>query len=87
MSKTVELEFGGEFALWYYDNVMTKASKILLPYEKKWVALNAKRDRVLASANDVKTLAEKLRRMKIARGQAVMTWVFPFDSSFSPFNG
>lgn len=76
-----------EFVLWYYNIVMTKASKILLPYENKWVALNTKGDKVLASAKDVEGLTSKLKRMGVKKDRATLTWVFPFASSYAPFNG
>jgi hypothetical protein len=65
---------------------MTKTSKLLLKYENKWVALNKKGDRVLASAKDAKVLSNKLDSMKVKRGDAVLTWVFPFNQSYAPFN-
>lgn len=65
---------------------MTKTSKILLKYENKWVALNKKGDKVLASANDPKVLSEKLDSMKVKKGTAVLTWVLPFNQSYAPFN-
>ena len=36
---------------------------------------------------DVKKLAERLEKLKIKQGEAVMTWVFPFKQSLSPLNG
>lgn len=66
---------------------MTKASKILLPYENKWVALNIKGDKVLASARDVEELTNKLEKMRVKKDRATLTWVFPFASSYAPFNG
>lgn len=72
--------------LWYYRNVMTKASKLLLPYEKKWVALSKDGLKVFASANNIGSLGKKLEALKIKRDMATMTWVFPFESSFAPFN-
>ncbi|MBI3443486.1 hypothetical protein HY008_02350 [Candidatus Woesebacteria bacterium] len=65
---------------------MTKASKILLPYENKWVALTPKGDKVIASARDVKVLSKKLELLKIKKEKAVMTWVFPFSQSLAPLN-
>ena len=65
---------------------MTKTSKILLPYENKWVALNKNGNEVLASAKDAKVLSEKLDLMRIKKGEAILTWVFPFKQSFAPFN-
>lgn len=65
---------------------MTKTSKIFLPYENKWVALNKKGDEILASAKDVKILSEKLDSLKVKKGEATLTWVFPFKQSFAPFN-
>ena len=65
---------------------MTKTSKLLLKYENKWVALNKKGDEVLASARDARVLSTKLDTMGIKRGEAVLTWVFPFRQSYSPFN-
>lgn len=65
---------------------MTKTSKILLPYENKWVALNKKGDKVLASAKDALILDKKLKELKIKKGEAILTWVFPFRQSFAPSN-
>ena len=73
--------------LWYYNNVMTKVSKILLPYENKWVALSRDNKKVIASGKDVKVLTDKLKKMKVKKDQAVLTWVFPFTSSYAPLNG
>jgi hypothetical protein len=66
---------------------MTKASKILLPYENQWVALNTKRDKVLASAKDVGELTNKLEKKGIKKDRTTLTWVFPFASSYAPLNG
>ena len=63
---------------------MAKASNILLPYENKWVALTNDNKRVIAFAKDVKVLTNKLRKLKIAKGDAVMTWVPRFDGWYSP---
>ncbi|KKR39605.1 hypothetical protein A2210_02540 [Candidatus Woesebacteria bacterium RIFOXYA1_FULL_40_18] len=65
---------------------MTKTSKILLPYENKWVALNIKGDKVLAAAKDAKVLSEKLDSLKIGRDEAVMTYVPSFRGWYSPYN-
>jgi len=65
---------------------MTKTSRLLLPYENKWVALSKGGDKVLASAKDAKVLSEKLDSLKVKKGEAVLTWVFPFRQSFAPFN-
>ena len=65
---------------------MTKVSKLLLPYENKWVALSKDGMKVFASARSVDTLGKKLETLKIKKDMATMTWVFPFESSFAPFN-
>jgi hypothetical protein len=65
---------------------MTKSSKILLPYENRWVAINKNEDKVLASAKDVVALDKKLNNLGIKKGEAILTWVFPFKQSFAPFN-
>jgi len=65
---------------------MTKAAKILLPYENKWVALSSKGNKVLASAKDVKSLSDKLDERKIGRTEAVMTFVPSFKGWYSPYN-
>ncbi|OGM05842.1 hypothetical protein A2125_02650 [Candidatus Woesebacteria bacterium GWB1_43_5] len=65
---------------------MTKASKILLPYENKWVAVAKNKDKVLASAKDVVALDKKLNNLGIKKGEAILTWVFPFKHSFAPYN-
>jgi hypothetical protein len=79
-------EVEGKLDLCYYNNNMTKAAKILLPYENKWVALNKNKDKVLASAKDVKVLGEKLEAKKVKKGEAILTWVFPFSHSIAPSN-
>ena len=61
-----------------------KTENILLPYENKWVALNPKGDKVITFAKDVKVLTKKLRKLKVAKGDAVMTWVPRFDGWYSP---
>lgn len=65
---------------------MTKASKLLLPYENKWVALSKDGSKVFASANNISALGRKLEILKVKRDKATMAWVFPFKSSFAPFN-
>ena len=65
---------------------MTKASKLLLPYENKWVALSKDGMKVFASARSISTLGRKLETLKIKKDMATMAWVFPFESSFAPFN-
>lgn len=70
----------------YYNNVMTKAARILLPYENKWVAVDKKEDRVLAFANDFVVLDRKLKGLGIKKGEAILTWVFPFKQSYAPYN-
>jgi len=65
---------------------MTNTSKALLHYESKWVALNIKKDKVLASASNVLALDKKLRSLKFKRDEVILTWVFPFNQSISPFN-
>lgn len=60
------------------------SSNILLPYENKWVAVSKDGKKVVASATDVKVLSEKLEKLNIA--DAIMTWVMPFNHSFSPFH-
>ena len=65
---------------------MTKASKLLLPYENKWVALSKNGLKVFASARNVDTLAKKLEALKIKKDMVTMSWVFPFESSFAPFD-
>lgn len=66
---------------------MTKSAKILLPYENKWVALNTKGDKVIASAKDAKKLSDKLDSLDVGRDEAVMTYVPPFKGWYSPYNG
>ena len=63
---------------------MTKTSKLLADYENKWVALNKKGDKVLAFARDFKILSNKLQSLGINKGNAVLTWVFPFKKSYAP---
>ncbi|MCX6706289.1 MAG: hypothetical protein NTV24_04290 [Candidatus Woesebacteria bacterium] len=65
---------------------MTKATKLLLPYENKWVALSKKGTKVFASAKSIDILSKKLETLKVTKDMATMAWVFPFESSFAPFN-
>jgi hypothetical protein len=65
---------------------MTKTAKLLLPYEKKWVAINRRGDKILASAKNVKVLSDRLDSMGVKKGDAVLTWVFPFRQAYAPFN-
>ncbi|PIU71671.1 hypothetical protein COS80_02035 [Candidatus Woesebacteria bacterium CG06_land_8_20_14_3_00_39_27] len=65
---------------------MTKATKLLLPYENKWVALSKDGMKVFASAKNISALGKKLETLKVNKDRATMAWVFPFESSFAPFN-
>ena len=65
---------------------MTKTTKLLFPYENKWVALSKDGMKVFASAKNIDTLGKKLETLKIKKDMATMAWIFPFESSFSPFN-
>ena len=65
---------------------MTKTSKLLSAHENMWVALNKKGNKVLASAKNVKILSDKLESLNIKKGEAVLTWVYPFKQSIAPYN-
>lgn len=56
---------------------------ILLPYEKKWVAVTPDNRKVIAADEHFEKLSRKLERLKIKKTEAILTWVFPFDSYIS----
>lgn len=56
--------------------------KILLGYEKKWVALTPNRDKVLEAASTFKALVAKIKNIKDKN--TVVTYVLPFDGYYSP---
>lgn len=55
---------------------------ILEPYEKKWVALSPDGKRVVAAASTIKSVDKKLDKM--GEKDAVLTFVLPFNKSYSP---
>lgn len=61
---------------------MAKIKNPLLNYENKWVALNNKQDKVVASANDLKNLHQKINKLKTKN--VVLTWVPPFNVALAP---
>ena len=61
---------------------MTKATKLLLPYENKWVALTTDRKKVVASGRTIKELDKNLIKQRIKN--VVLTKVLPFDQVLSP---
>jgi hypothetical protein len=61
---------------------MKKPSRLLIPYQNKWVALTEDRKKVVASDKDVKKLTEKLTKMK--KKDVILTYVIPMDKYYSP---
>ena len=57
-------------------------STILSSYVNKWVALTSDRNRVVASAKDLKKLDIKVKKAKLK--DVIYHYVLPFDKSFSP---
>jgi len=53
-------------------------------YERKWVALTPDNKKVIASNKDFKKLHDKLKKMKIAHTDAVMSYVRPSDGFYVP---
>lgn len=56
---------------------------ILVPYENQWVALNAKGDHIRASGATLKAVNKKLDL--IGDKDAVLTYVLPFNKTYSPY--
>jgi hypothetical protein len=61
---------------------MKKPSRLLVPYQNKWVALTEDRKKVVASDLDVKKLTEKLAKMR--KKDVILTYVIPMDKYYSP---
>lgn len=61
---------------------MKTPSRLLIPYQNKWVALTEDRKKVVASDLDVKKLTEKLAKMR--KKDVVLTYVIPMDKYYSP---
>jgi hypothetical protein len=57
---------------------------LLEKYENKWVALSPDGKAILASSSDVKKLHDKLVKMRVAHGDAIMHFVRPFDAVYAP---
>ncbi|MDD5147196.1 MAG: DUF5678 domain-containing protein [Candidatus Daviesbacteria bacterium] len=55
---------------------------LLLPYENKWVALNRNRTKVVADSDDLKNLDKKLKKLKAKN--VIISWILPFNASYSP---
>lgn len=71
---------------WYNINMQKSLkpidlSKILLPFENKWVALSENHKSVLASG---KTLKEVTKKVNKSGDRAILLKVPPFDISFVP---
>lgn len=56
---------------------------MLLPYEKKWVALNSDRSKVITSGLSIKEVTSKLEKRK--EKDIILTYVLPFDGSYAPY--
>ena len=63
-----------------YNVRMKLQSSHLLPYENKWVALE--KTKVVASGTTIQQVQRKLEKEK--NKKAVLLWVLPFNTSFSP---
>ena len=59
---------------------------IFLPYERKWVAVTTDNKKVIAADKDFEKLVKKLEKQNVKKTEAILTWVFPFDSYISPSN-
>lgn len=68
-----------------YNNFMAKLkSEFLIPYENKWVALTLDNKKVIASADDLGDLYDKLQKMRIKKNKVVLDFVRPFDVYLAP---
>lgn len=59
--------------------------KLLLEYQKKWVALSSDRSKVIDVAESFKALADKIKKLK--EKNIILTYVMPMDSYYSPLCG
>ncbi len=57
-------------------------SKLLKPYENKWVALSNNRKKVIASG---KTLNEVFEKIEGKKNDYMFTKVLPFEINYAPF--
>lgn len=57
-------------------------NQILIPFQNQWVALTRDRKKIVASASNVKQLADKLNKLK--NNDAIMMHVLPMKGSYSP---
>ena len=57
--------------------------KLLIKYQKKWVALTSDRSKVIDSAKDFEILANKVKKLKNKK-DIILTYVLPMDGSYSP---
>ena len=53
-------------------------------YENKWVALTPDNKKVIAFDKDFKKLHDKLKKMNVAHGEAIMSYVRPSDGFYVP---
>ena len=56
-----------------------QVQSILFPYQKKWVALNPERSKVIMSGPTLKEVTNKLKDKN-----TIITYVLPFDGYYSP---
>lgn len=59
--------------------------KLLLGYERKWVALTHDRSKIIEAAESLKELVVKIKKIKtLDLEKIVITYVLPMDSYYSP---
>lgn len=58
-------------------------TKLLADYENKWVALTLDRKKVIASANDIKTLDRKVSKL-LKNKDVIYHHVLPLNGSYAP---
>jgi len=56
--------------------------KLLIEYQKKWVALTSDRSKVIDVGESFKDLASKIKNLKDK--DIILTYVLPMDSYYSP---
>lgn len=61
---------------------MKKVKNILLPYEKKWVAISKDNSQVVASGNSIKEVEKKVKKLK--EKDIEILYVTPFDQYLTP---
>jgi len=62
---------------------ISKQSNILIPYENHWVALSPTGDEVRAAGKTLTAVNKKLE--SIDDKDAVLTYVLPFNKTYSPY--